>query len=96
MDNQNSNSYTKNSKNDIELNVYPNPTRGKFRLILNNKNLNKIEIINSIGKVVYKKKQLDKNTKKMRIDLSNNQNGIYLIKGSVNGKIITKNLLLLK
>ena len=79
-----------NSK--LATSIYPNPTNGMVTLQLNSAK-NKvvtIEIINVVGEVIY---SLTKNLSKIDIDLSNQPNGIYLLKVLTNeqqtvGKII--------
>lgn len=62
--------------------IYPNPSNGKVTLQLNNKNkIVTIEVLNVVGEVVY---SLTKNWSKIDIDLSNQPNGIYLLKVMTN------------
>ena len=62
-----------------EVTIYPNPTNGIFNMDFKN-NVNSIRIVDILGKVVYSEKvtsEIVYTTK--RIDLSNLNNGLYII-----------------
>ncbi len=74
------------------IEIYPNPSNGIFKVNLpsNNKVVN-ISITDITGKVVYKSVVNGANT---YIDLSNNPQGIYLLKLEMNEEIINKKIIL--
>ncbi len=71
------------------VNIYPNPANGI--IYIEAKNIQTIEIIDVLGKVV---KQLQKSGNKMQIDLSNIRKGIYFIKIKTEKGIVTEKLIL--
>ncbi|MGE0567064.1 MAG: T9SS type A sorting domain-containing protein [Bacteroidia bacterium] len=84
--------------NKIQMSVFPNPTSGKFVIQLNSKNedkqINKIEIVNLLGGVVYLVEgNLSPNT---NIDLGAEDNGIYFCKISIDNQILVKKIVLAK
>lgn len=72
--------YTVNSVSVSELNasnpiqIYPNPTKGKITIDLNSSETAEVTILNALGKVVY-----NATMKSNSIDISNFQNGVYMI-----------------
>ncbi len=72
--------------------VYPNPTDGMFYInVINNITPQSyIEITNLVGITVYSS-LLNNNT--TSIDISDQPNGIYLIKLTSNDKMITKKII---
>jgi hypothetical protein len=70
---------------DKNLKVYPNPTQD-FVVLLNEKNpIEKIEIYNLQGQLLYKENNIYQN--QIRVDFSNFSNGIYLLTVNNNSKI---------
>lgn len=63
------------NKNNI---IYPNPTKGEFSVYLGNKDVDKVDIYNIIGELVYSKEVLDTDFS-ILIDLSSKGNGVYII-----------------
>lgn len=63
--------------NAIKFSVYPNPANGLIKIESIEKEIKKIEIIDFLGKVVLIK---NVNSTYSAIDISNLQNGIYLLK----------------
>jgi hypothetical protein len=71
------------SDDEIKLQIYPNPSGGKFTVQLENCNecLEKIEdltVINILGEIVFRASDI--NSQSMVIDLSKHPKGIYFIK----------------
>ena len=74
-------------KNEVSLQIYPNPTSGIFTIQSSEKNYT-IEIINLLGEKIYSSTI---NSNKSEIDLSKQPQGIYFIKmNSVKGTSIKK------
>jgi photosystem II stability/assembly factor-like uncharacterized protein len=76
------------------ISIYPNPTSGKFT-ITNNESLSKeteVSIFNIQGKkVMYKKFQ---NKELIRLDVSSQPKGIYLLKIQTDNGVVTKKLVI--
>ena len=67
----------------VSTNVYPNPTRGNFELMISNKKAGRIqvEIVNANGIVVETRViQINNKVQKLNFDLSKHAAGIYLVK----------------
>jgi CubicO group peptidase (beta-lactamase class C family) len=73
-------------KREINLQVYPNPFTNKFSIrsgeILHNANL---QVLNSLGQVVYKEEKLS--GIKFEIDITNFVNGLYTLELSEGSKV---------
>lgn len=69
-----------------ELYVYPNPSNGIFNinLINNSDNVATIEVFNALGDIVLSNSI---NSNRIKVDIQNQQKGIYLIKVNVGNKI---------
>ena len=83
-----------NQEEVIDFNIYPNPTNGFINIDLGKNNLNNanLEIVDLLGKIIYKQQVT---TKTVAINLTNYSSGIYLIKfynnmGSKVYKVIKK------
>ncbi len=72
-----------------EFKVYPNPTSGKFQLILNNSNSQASTIIlyNILGEIVYKSTTTQLTNYPLTIDLTMKPKGIYLVRMQQGDKI---------
>ncbi len=66
-----------NSSENQGISVFPNPTNGLLNITY--AKANTIEVINTLGIVVYQEKTEDSSAGTKSIDLSNFANGIYLI-----------------
>ncbi len=81
---------------NLNIGIYPNPNNGIFTLKLNSSKINKINyrIVNSIGNVLFKVKDIQINGEyENTIDLSDYSEGIYFLiienkKGIINKKIV--------
>ena len=81
---------------NMNIGIYPNPNNGTFTLKLNSSEINKINyrIVNSIGNVLFKVKDIQINGEyENTIDLSDYSEGIYFLiienkKGIINKKIV--------
>jgi endonuclease I len=72
-----------------ELKIYPNPSDGNFFINNSNKTYS-IEIYNSVGKMVYERK----NTNSATLSVSNLDKGVYFIKITDDLKSTTKNIII--
>lgn len=79
-------------KNEIKnmLSIFPNPSNGKFEIIVNNQKINTIEISDILGNLILKS---EINKESALIDLSDKLNGVYLarITNSI-GNIVVKKI----
>ncbi|MGJ8661455.1 MAG: T9SS type A sorting domain-containing protein [Bacteroidota bacterium] len=75
----------------ISIEIYPNPTTGKFQIEVSNSDLSAIDFIiyNSVGQQIQVGyNELNSNT--VEFDLSSKDAGIYMLKINLFNKIITK------
>ena len=79
------------------LSVIPNPSSGIFELYLEGKSLfgADMKVFDELGRIVYQTKNEGLNNH-ATLDLSNNQSGVYLLQLNLNGRSLTKRLLLAK
>ena len=83
---------------NLNIGIYPNPNNGTFTLKLNSSEINKINyrIVNSIGNVLFKVKDIQINGEyENTIDLSDYSEGIYFLiieskNGIINKKIVVQ------
>jgi hypothetical protein len=60
------------------VNIYPNPTSGKFNIRLSNKGMKVlVEIVNVVGEIIYSSNEIE--TDNLSLDL-NLQEGVYFVK----------------
>ncbi len=86
----------KNYLNNNELLIFPNPTSGNIIIEFSAEVTNTtIEIFDYLGERIIAMNQ-NNGSKKMNLDLSNLTNGVYCIVANVNGKILSKNIVLSK
>lgn len=72
--------------------VYPNPSSGIIQIFSEKAQIKSIEISNMLGEILY---EVQTNTEKTSIDISTQQNGIYIIKVALsNGTTTTEKLIL--
>ncbi|MDX2173487.1 MAG: T9SS type A sorting domain-containing protein [Bacteroidota bacterium] len=75
------------STNSNELNVFPNPTQSKIKIVSNNQK-DKVLLLNSIGEVIMIKEMI-KGIVEIEMDLTELSNGFYIIKqGHLTHKIL--------
>ncbi|MBN2893068.1 MAG: T9SS type A sorting domain-containing protein [Bacteroidales bacterium] len=73
-------------ENDESIKTYPNPTTGIFRIDNSNSlEITKIEVFDISGKYIF-------STNSTQIDISNLEDGIYLIKIITNNNVLTKKI----
>ncbi len=74
-----------------ELTIYPNPSKDIFNITISN--IKSVEVIDITGKVIYYSSYKN-NVNNVKINLSDKEVGVYLIKIKTDSKVITKKLLL--
>lgn len=62
--------------NKLNLSIYPNPTKAEVNIDFSDKSIKNLIITDITGKQIFEKKLVSKNE---RIDLSNFENGLYII-----------------
>ncbi len=72
------------NSNNLEIKIFPNPTKGKFSILT--EDVVSIEILNLQGKLIYKGKETE-------IDLSNEPAGIYFVKVTTGKQTTTRKLI---
>ena len=89
-----------NSVKDNSINVYPNPSTGMFTVKLSDElvDVNSMEIINTIGELIYEIKTTDNKIKnnEFKINLSEFDNGVYYLRCKTKDKYYIKKLILTK
>jgi hypothetical protein len=79
------------------LNVFPNPSNGDISIALNNKNNQNvtIEVINTIGQVVYTQNAQSGASKSItNINMNNFGKGLYFVRASNGSEIITEKVII--
>lgn len=69
------------------INLYPNPAREVFTLDAGGMTIEKVEVINMLGEVVY---AAETNTAKVEITTNDFSNGLYFVRMYINGERVTK------
>jgi len=80
--------------NDMNLKIYPNPTNGKFTLVIASPNFfgtkqSQLSITNALGEIIYK---AEINDEVSSIDLSNQPGGVYIVCIRAGAKVEHKKL----
>lgn len=73
------------------VNIYPNPSNGKFNIEFNNNSAEKITVFDALGKVVIESK-VSENSNNQSLDLSDYSAGIYFVKVNAGEEIIMKKI----
>ena len=76
---------------NIKVNIYPNPSKGYIYINSTDK-INTLSIFNTLGKEVRSDTKVTNNI----LDLNQLNNGLYFVKISTEGKIITKRIIISK
>lgn len=74
---------------DLKINIFPNPTTGI--VYIKGSKIDFIRIVNALGQVI---KEVDVNNDEIKLDLSNEVKGMYIIVVGTNNKVISRKLLL--
>ncbi|MEN8228163.1 MAG: T9SS type A sorting domain-containing protein [Bacteroidota bacterium] len=69
------------------ISIYPNPTDGKVNITSSNRDIQRVSVIDSCGKLVLQQPTI---TSHLTIDLSDQPAGIYFIKVHTRDEIILK------
>lgn len=75
---------------ELEVSVFPNPTSGIIKINSKDLKIKNVEIIELTGKIVQ---QLSPDNSEFTIDISNFENGIYIMKIQTENKIITTKII---
>ena len=77
----------------IEASIYPNPSKGLLNIECASKNLSSVQVFDITGQLIIES-TIENDNSKMSLDISNNKNGLYIIKiNSVEGNSIIKKVL---
>lgn len=77
-------------ESDFDFSIYPNPSNGIFTLNFDNQEAYSVDVISTLGKIVYSKTNISDNV----INISNLQTGVYLLKVTHKDQIKTKNIII--
>ena len=83
-------------KTDTEpLNVYPNPTAGKFSIVVKEQeNQYDVNIYNLMGEMVFHWESADQGTSSLEVDLSKRPDGVYFVELDTDKANVLKRLVL--
>ena len=90
---------TTNISSNTSIKILPNPNDGSFIIdcsLTNNFSPQALQIIDVMGKVVYRKENLNSADVIQKIDLINIPNGMYIVQLSSEQKIVTSRLIISK
>ncbi len=77
----------------IEASIYPNPSKGLLNIECASKNLSSVQVFDITGQLILES-TIENDNSKVSLDISNNKNGLYIIKiNSVEGNSIIKKVL---
>ena len=79
-------------KQQMALNVFPNPTNGMFKIVLNKQQLRAVEVISVNGTMIYQHKNPGSNI--VPVDLSEAAKGIYILKATTENEVITEKIII--
>lgn len=74
---------------NTKVEVFPNPNSGKF-MISTKQDVNDVRIYNLLGELILTTDLKADND--LQIDLSNNPNGIYFLKATIEGQLLTRKI----
>ena len=72
-----------------QVSVYPNPAKDRVTIAVTGAVLEEVEILNSVGAVVYKS-TTDQGKQSQSIDVSSYASGHYMIRATTDGGIVSK------
>ncbi len=77
------------------VSVFPNPSKGSFKINSPNEIINSILVFDNLGKVVYSQNEIS-NEKVQTIDLHNCKEGLYTLKVIINSKTLCSKIEIIK
>jgi len=77
---------------ELGIKIYPNPSNGKFRIDMTERNVEQITILDISGRLIHKENLKQQSSKE--IDLSEFAKGIYILKLNVNNKELTSKIII--
>ena len=75
--------------NNIDFDIFPNPSKDIVNFKSNDNNINLIEIWNSLGEIIYSNNKIPES-----YSFTNHGKGMYLIRIHSNNKIKTKKVII--
>ncbi|MCX6259163.1 MAG: T9SS type A sorting domain-containing protein, partial [Bacteroidia bacterium] len=75
---------------DRELQIYPNPTKGKFNIVMGSEEIRGIIISNLLGKVIQVVKKDEIKGNRYELNLEGEPAGVYTVKISTGSNTIVK------
>ncbi|MCZ2129446.1 MAG: PKD domain-containing protein [Bacteroidia bacterium] len=83
--------------NNNGFNVYPNPSTGLFKVeVVNTTKEGQVEVFDIIGNKLFSYTHAEMDAINWTIDLSNQSNGVYMVRYSADNQIVTKKIRLVK
>ena len=76
------------------INIFPNPSNGKFIISIAHNSINNISVYNLLGEKIIEKKIIPSANKEIEIDLSAQAKGIYLLQVKEENKLYCQKLVI--
>jgi hypothetical protein len=85
-----------NISDESEFSIYPNPAQNELTIVSKNERINAFKIMNVVGEILFSNLNIEFNSKKISIDVSNFKMGVYLILFEFEGTTTTKKIVIVR
>jgi hypothetical protein len=85
-----------NISDESEFSIYPNPAQNELTIVSKNERINAFKIMNVVGEILFSNLNIEFNSKKISIDVSNFKMGVYLILLEFDGTTTTKKIVIVR
>lgn len=84
-----------NSESKASIKIYPNPASDELTIDFKNLKIEKLDVYTILGEIIYSHCTIE-NKNNLELNVNQWKNGVYLIKYTVQGKLMTKKLTIKK